>query len=454
MNRLRVMIVLICFSGIPSIGFSQTNKNTFTFQEALDYALKNHVKSANAVLDIEKSKHIVNENIGQGLLQVNGNAQYNYNIDPPVFVFPNVFGPVPDPNSFTTIKAAPLNSMNMSATASLLVFSGQYFVGIQTANAFLEMTKQQKVKSDIEVKEQVAKAYYMVLIAQESEKLIDSTFQIVSRTLFETQQLNKEGLVEELDAEQIQLVYYNVSDARNQVKQAKELALMALKFQMGYPVSQQISLSDDLKQLLSNSGFEGLTSTLTDSIDVRTSIDYQLIAQKLKIDKFQVKLQKMAALPTLSTFFNVGGNFFNNQRWLFLGDGTVSNLNGVIWGFNLQVPIFSSWSRVSKLKQLKIEVQKTQRTQQNVEQALQLSYKSSKTSVIDNYKRFLTASKSFELAEKIRKVNGIKYREGLVSSLALSQAEQQYFDNQQKYFQAVFELLNSKIQLDKSMNKF
>jgi outer membrane protein TolC len=162
----------------------------------------------------------------------------------------------------------------------------------------------------------------------------------------------------------------------------------------------------------------------------------------------------MAALPTLSTFFNVGGNFFNNQRWLFLGDGTVSNLNGVIWGFNLQVPIFSSWSRVSKLKQLKIEVQKTQRTQQNVEQALQLSYKSSKTSVIDNYKRFLTASKSFELAEKIRKVNGIKYKEGLVSSLALSQAEQQYFDNQQKYFQAVFELLNSKIQLDKSMNKF
>lgn len=99
-------------------------------------------------------------------------------------------------------------------------------------------------------------------------------------------------------------------------------------------------------------------------------------------------------------------------------------------------------------------MQKTQNLQRNVERGLLLGYSNAKTQVTNNYKRYLTAKKGFELAEKIRRVNNIKYREGLISSLNLSQSEQQYFESQQKYFQAVFELLNAKIELDKSMNKF
>jgi outer membrane protein TolC len=65
-----------------------------------------------------------------------------------------------------------------------------------------------------------------------------------------------------------------------------------------------------------------------------------------------------------------------------------------------------------------------------------------------------TAKDNFELAGEIRRVNTIKYNEGLISSLNLTQAESQYFDAQQKYFQTIYELLLAKIALDKSMNKF
>ncbi len=433
---------------------SQNNKTTFSLQEAIEYALQNNVNSINASKDIEKGRHLINENIGSGLVQINGNAQYNYNIKPPVFIFPNVLGPNPNPNEFVAINAAPLNSMNASATASMLVVNGQYFIGIQTAKTFLELTKQQKIKTDRDVKEQVYKSYYLALIAAESERILDSSLKIVNRSVFETEQLHKEGLIEELDVEQLKLIQYNTQDAYNQIKQSKELALMSLKFQMGYPLEKEILLTDNLENLIQTAQFEGLISTLTDSIDVRSNIDYKLISQKLLIDKKQIQLQRAAAFPSLSTFFTVGGNFFNNERWLFLGNGTSSNLNGVIWGFQLNVPIFSSWSRVSKLQQLKIEMQKTQNLQRNVERGLLLGYSNAKNQVTNNYKRYLTAKKGFELAEKIRRVNNIKYREGLISSLNLSQSEQQYFESQQKYFQAVFELLNAKIELDKTMNKF
>jgi len=454
MNIKKRILFILSFSLILMEVHAQNTKTTFSLQEAIEFALQNNTNSINASKDIEKGRHLINENIGSGLLQINGNAQYNYNIKPPVFIFPNVLGPNPNPNEFVAINAAPLNSMTASVTASMLVVSGQYFIGIQTAKTFLELSKQQKAKTDREVKEQVYKSYYLVLIANESERLLDSSLKIINRSVFETEQLHKEGLIEELDVEQLKLIQYNTQDAYNQIKQSKELALMSLKFQMGYPLDKEMQLTDKFDNLIQTSQFEGLVSTLTDSVDVRSNIDYKLISQKLLIDKKQIQLQKAAAFPSLSTFFTVGGNFFNNQRWLFLGEGTSSNLNGVIWGFQLNVPIFSSWSRVSKLKQLKIEMQKTQNLQRNVERGLQLGYRNAKMQVTDNFKRYLTAKKAFELAEKIRRVNSIKYREGLISSLNLSQSEQQYFESQQKYFQAVFELLNAKIELDKSMNKF
>lgn len=444
------LIIMLC---LATHNLNAQN-NSFSLQQAIDYALQNNVTALNAQKDVEKSRHLVRENIGLGLPQISGNAQYTYNIKRPVFVFPNIFGPTPNPNEFIALEISPLNSLSMTATASMILVNGQYFFGIQAAKTYLEITKNQKVKSDIDVKEQIIKSYYLVLIADESEKVLDSSLKILNRTVFETEALWKEGLIEELDYEQLQLVQLSMQDAYEQVQQSRELALLSLKFQMGYPLSKPIQLSENLNGLLVSSQFEGLAFSLTDSIDVKSNIDYSLISQKLRLDKQQYKLQLATFFPSLSTFMQVGGNFFNNERWLFLGDGTTATLNGVILGFDLRVPFFSGWSRMSKLKQAKIEIQKTQNQQRQVEQGLLLQYKSSKTQAIDNYRRYLTSKKSFELAEKIRRVNTIKYKEGLISSLNLSQAEQQYFENQQKYFQAIFNLLTAKIQLDKSMNKF
>jgi outer membrane protein len=83
-----------------------------------------------------------------------------------------------------------------------------------------------------------------------------------------------------------------------------------------------------------------------------------------------------------------------------------------------------------------------------------VEYLNARNQVMDNYQRFQNRERGFELAKKIRRVNGLKYREGLITSLELSQSEQQLFEAQQSYFQALFDLLNSKAALDKAMGTF
>lgn len=446
-----VIILSIVFS---TALFAQSDSvKSFSLDQAINYGITNHANSKNADLDILKGKHFVTEQIATGLPQINGNVDYMYYIKPGVFVLPGSFIPGGDPNSFVAIPASPLNTMSMSVTASMVVLNGQYFIGIEAAKAYGNLLKDQKVKTIQGVKEEIIKSYYLALIAQESKRVVDSTLKVLDATVMQTEAIYKEGLIEELDVKQLKLTQSQIKDLSIQLESNIQLTLYALKFQMGYPIESEIILTDKLEPLIEASNYDALIPSLQDSIDVSGNIDYKLIDHKIKLDKYQYKLQRAAAFPSLATFFQVGGQFINNQRWIFL-DGTQSNLNGVVWGFNLKVPIFSSWNRVSKLKQLKIEVQKDENTKGMVEDGLQLSYVSSKITVTNNYNKLKTAKENYDLASEIRRVNTIKYNEGLISSLNLTQAESQYFDAQQKYFQTIYELLVSKIQLDKALNKF
>lgn len=448
MRKISVFILLFTVLSVNA-----QNKNSYSLKDALDYAVINSINSKNVQLDKKIGKEKITDAITMGLPRIDAEATYLYYIKPNVFIFPNVFGPVPDPNSFTTVNASPLNNLNANITAAMPVVNGQYFVGIQAAKEYSKLLNQQEVKTNIGVKEEVTKAYYLVLIAQRSKKMIDSVLITVDDIVRQTSEINKEGLIEELDVKQLKLVQSQTQSLSDQLDNNIKLALYALKFQMGYPVDQEIELTDNLDALIASNNFDMIVKDLKDTIDYRNNIDYLLVSQQLKMQGFQYKLQMASAYPSLSTFFQVGVGMFNNQRWLPL-EGTQSYWNGIIWGFNLKVPIFSSWNRVTKLKTIKLEIEKTKNYQYFVEQGVKLGYVSSKTQVENAYKKYKTAEDNMNLAAEIRRVNGVKFKEGLINSLALSQADQQFFDAQQKYFQAMFDLLNAKIELDKSMNKF
>lgn len=461
---MRIVIgFLTCIFCTSLWGFSQTTtttgtsapspaKSSFSLKDAVSFALDNNLNAQNADLDLQISKHFIMENIATGLPQISGNVNYQYNVASPVFVFPNVFGGNPD--EFVAIPAAPLNSMTASLNASMQVLNGQYFIGIETAKVFGELSDVQQRKTDQEVKESVIKSYYLVLIAEESLRLLDSSLILVNKSLQETEAYYKEGLVEELDVEQLRLISNNTNDAFISTKNSLAVALMSLKLQMGYPLNSEIILTDNLTSLIAENNFDLLVNALNDSVSVRNNIDYQLISKQLKLNQYQYKLQKASAYPSLSTSFQLSGNFFNNERWLFLGKGTQSVMGGAVWAFNLNVPLFSSWNRVSKLKQMKLEVEKTQNNQAFLEQGLYVQYVNSSNTIKDYYQRYLNNKASFELADKIRKVNAIKYGEGLASSLDLTQAESQFFESQQKYYQSLYDLLTAKITLNKILNTF
>ena len=56
-----------------------------------------------------------------------------------------------------------------------------------------------------------------------------------------------------------------------------------------------------------------------------------------------------------------------------------------------------------------------------------------------------------DLSEKIYNNYETKYKEGMASSLELTQSQLQYLNTEQAYFQAIFNLLDAKNKLDKAL---
>jgi outer membrane protein TolC len=68
------------------------------------------------------------------------------------------------------------------------------------------------------------------------------------------------------------------------------------------------------------------------------------------------------------------------------------------------------------------------------------------------YEKYLNEKKNIELTNRIYDKTLIKYKEGLSSSLDLTNAQNQYLTAQSNYYTAIYALITAKNKLDKLNN--
>ena len=104
-------------------GYSQAQENTFSLQQAIDYALKNHTSVLNAQLDEDIARKKVNEIVGMGTPQIEGTADFNYFLDIPVsFVPGEFFGG--EPGTYAPVQFGQKYSASAGGNMSQLLFDG------------------------------------------------------------------------------------------------------------------------------------------------------------------------------------------------------------------------------------------------------------------------------------------------------------------------------------------
>jgi len=446
MRHIILFIVVLLLSYIVGAQEKGAETNSFTLQEAIDFALENNYSAINADRDLIDARKQKWEVIASGLPQVNGSVGYQNQLKQPVSVIPaEIFGG--EPGTFEEVVFGQAQQMNATATLRQQIFDGSYIVGVQATKSFLSYSDNNKEKTQLEIRKAVTEAYGNVLLAEESIAILERNKANLEKNLFETQKLYETGLGDEESVEQLQITTSNIDNQLKNAIRLSDITRKLLNLVMGIDIDAPTELEQNLDELvLLQTDYDLLVSEL----NIENNVDYKLALNLNEQRFFEWKLAKSKALPSLNTFINYGTsafaenfNFFNSdQQWF----------DSSIWGVDLTIPIFSSGLRGAGTKRAKLALDKAKTQLLEAEQQIHLQTKRAKSDYTLAIEQYQTARDNLNLAERIENKNQIKYSEGLASSFEFRQAQMQLYDAQQGYLQSMVEVINKKTELETILN--
>jgi outer membrane protein TolC len=413
-------------------------------KEAQVYAIENNYDVRNADTDVEIARKRVKENLAIGLPQVNASAGYSNYFELPTSLIPAEFVGG-NPGEFEELQFGTQHNANWNASLSQLIFSGQYIVGLMASKAYVGLNETSQAKTEIEIREIIAKSYYPVIILNENKKVFDSTLSSLNQMLYETQQYYDIGFVEDTDVDQLNLLIADMQTTITNIDNQLAIAYNTLKFQLGMQADEEIEITDNLDKLLAEVDKEMLINS---SFDYNRHVDYKLLKDQERMAYLQMKLNRSEYYPTLTGFYSFQQdafrdkfNFFNNDKWY----------TSQMLGIQLEVPIFSSGNRKYKVQQAKLEIEKIKVMDDQLKQGLSLLVRTVKSEFSNAYLIYQNKKMALGNAEKIYQKSQVKYREGIMTSLDLAVTYNQYLTNQIEYLTSILELFLKKAELEKEL---
>ncbi|MEK8179261.1 TolC family protein [Flavobacterium buctense] len=442
-------LILTLFLAISFL-HAQEKKESYSFslQQAIEHAIKNNYSALNANRDIDVAKQKKWETTAAGLPQINAGVNYvnNFELTQQGAAGGGPFGG--NPSDVLTFAFGTKHNMNAAATLSQLIFDGSYIVALQASKTYLKYYENAKRKNNTEIREMVINAYGNVLLAEESVAILEKNKATLSKTLTDTEETYKNGLIEEENVEQLQITLAAINSNLNNTKRLQDVAYKMLKLTLGIDIDADLQLTDKLDSL-SASNLDLAFSK--GEFAVTNNINYQMATNFQEQRTLELKLQRSKALPTLSAAVNFGYNSFANEFNFTSSQQKWNNFSNL--GVSLNVPIFSSFGRSAKTQQAKIALDQAKTQLIQTEQQLKLEYERAKSEYEFSIEEYATSKSNLNLAERIERKQQIKFTEGLSSSFDFSEAQRQLYTAQQNYLQSMVNIINKKATLEKIINK-
>lgn len=441
-NRMRKLGMMLIGSLLFLSGWAQDGKLSLSIDEAVKFALQNNQTLKNAQKDVDIAAYTIWETASVGMPMVNASASLMDNLKIRTTLVPaEMFGGAP--GTFVPLKFGTQFNTDAGFTVSQLVFSGSYWVGLQTLKIFKNLSEQSLVKAEKDVTEGVYTSYYMVLITEETKKVIEGNLINLTETYEKTKTMYSVGLAESTDVDQLKVSLTMLENTIKSMDRAIEMNYNLLKFQLGLDNSTEIALTENLDVILKSLNTEG---SLLNAFNISANIDYQIMNTQVGLTEKSIMREKSEILPTISAFYN--------YQHSGMGDG----LGDLQWfpssmiGLQMDIPIFASGQRYVKIQKAKIELEKAKNNRELVKNQLVMQESQLRLNLNTAIEKFENQKESVEISKRIYENIKMKFEQGIVSSLDLTQANDNLLRAESNYLNSVMEVLQAKTALDKILN--
>jgi outer membrane protein TolC len=432
-----LLLWLLAPAGLRGQNFEtdSTGLQSLTLEDCINYALEHQPRVHQSNIDIAVARTTNAINIASFLPQVNAAAGYTQYGQLPTSY--SSFSGTPTPiHTGITYQSTP------QVTASETFFSPQLIYAVRSAPLYVRQTRQAKDSTHIWVIATVSKTFYNLLLTlQQIDVLKDDTARL-DRNVSDTWHQYVAGIVDETDYEEAVI---SLNNTRAQLKQQMENirpGYATLKQIMGFPPEKDFNVSYDTAQMIADIGFDTL-----ESLDYSRRIQYRLLQTTKQLQHEVTGYYGVAFLPTVSIFYNYYLEFENPTFSQLYARSYPYN----DYGISLSIPIFTGFSRLENIHKSRLLEQRINWDEVTLKAQIYTEY----TTALANYKGNLynwkLLKENVEKAKDVFRIVSLQYRQGIIPYLNVLVAENNLISAQIGYINALFQLLSSKIDLEKAM---
>lgn len=432
--KIPAFLLIVNLFILPFVASAQQGTDTVvSLKQCIEFALRNQPAVRQASIDQQINERDIRIGFSGWLPQVNSSGQYQY-----------YFKGSPVANAGSA--ALPGNNLNQFSSlglqASQVIYNNDVLQAAHAAKYSRQYYKENIMSSQINVVSDVSKAFFDVLLSQKQLDILNEDIARLQRSLKDAYNRYQAGVSDKTDYKQATISLNNSISTRKQTAEAINSKLAYLKQIMGIGSSHNLILTYD------STRFEQEANIDTNQrLDVNNRIEYRLLQTRKNLENVNVTYYKYGFLPSISAIGAYNLLYLNNR----FSDLYSQSFPNAYAGLSLALPIFQGTKRLQNLGKARLRVERTDLDIENSANTINTEYVQALASYKSNYTSWKLVRQNVDLAKDVYKVVSLQYREGVKTYLDVIVAQSDLRTAELNYYNALFQLLSSKIDLEKSL---
>jgi outer membrane protein TolC len=442
MKKKVVAITFICL--LPMMILNAQDTLTVSLSKALEIALCESPTIKVADKEIQRVNYSKKERVGGLLPTVSVSGAYQRAIKKQ-----KMFFSIPGfPSNPDGIEVGQDNTFTGGISASLPIIAPSLWATINMSELELELAQESARSSKISLYNQVTKAYYAILLSQDSYNVMKRSYENSKENSRIIYNKYKQGSVSEFEWIRADVQERNALTSVVSTENAVNLSKLQLKMLMGIDMYTEIAVEGRLSDFEANMYSDVLkidTTTLDKNSDLK-----QFDIQKKQLEQTE-KIHKASLLPTLGASLN--------YQYMSMVNDSVTFTNQHIWfptstfGLQLSIPLFQGGTKYNKSKQIKIQREEMELQRDNLKRSLELQTITQMNNIKNALKKIESNKEGLRQAEKGLSISQKMYEVGMATFLDLNNADLNYKNAGLSYNQSIYDYLSAKADLEKLLGQ-
>ncbi len=421
-------LVCLLFSCVAA-NAQEAGKLSLSLGEALQYAADHNYSLQNASLDVRKAEAARWEALSTMLPQVKASFDYS-----------NMCGYEMNIGAM----AIPMNPYGTFGVTASVALTAQQLVGTVLSRVSKEMSNITYKQSLQTTCANVKNIYVSILVMEDVVDLLDSSLANMEQLEQSTIESVKVGAAEQITADKLSV---QVASMRNTIlsnRRNLQMLYHTLVLQLGADVDCRIELTTPLNEIMD---IGHLTKLSSEAFDMNDNYTYQLLEKSESISKKQLTLAWLGFAPTLSAYYQYSNKtYFGKEEGMNM---TPPNMVGV----SVSLPLWQSGTRAAKIKEAKIDYQKTLNSKKEAEEGLQVQYRQLCYDLITAIDSYQMQKDNLDVTKRVLDNVTEKFKYGQASNLEVTNASTDIITAQSNYIQAVMSMLSAQVALENLLGK-